>query len=741
MAFGKIISADNRGRKKNSQEANSSISSEGQGLKFRFDVSTFRLLGRELITDRITALFELVKNSYDANADNVSVEFYNVNKVSLNSKIIIRDDGLGMSYTDIKNKWMVIGTNSKRSSRLSPAPYFRKVVGQKGVGRFAVDKLGSTMTLTTKRADSPQITTLETDWKEYEKLSKQLDLFDPSNEELSANRKFFTDIENRYWVEKRNDDSHGTTIEITSIRDPWTELDIERAYKELAKLVSPINKLNHPFSIRIKSNEYENFKDLEVLSKAINHATEEITVKFDSENKLQESLKYEKGELKLITTPYKKMGPVYLKLYYFDKKAKDIYKKEYQGGNIDGLKIYRDGVITTPFAEYEAQDIKKRDILGIDKRRYSGFFDKVSSSDLLGFIEISETNNPSIIDSTNRQDFVDNEEYRELKSFIIEQLDELEKYLKGEKDREKRQTESNLKDARDKLKVFTSIVRDLRNTSPSDLHGQFDALEQQSIQIKAYVERGIKQYIDIDKKLTRQENLFLSLMSLQDYALEIAHVVRTSLGKIAGIASYLYRRLPETDLNEEFRGAAKQVYDEMQSLDSVVSFLLSYAKSNTDFKEFDMKVLIEKAFDMHKHIFEKENIKSIVEINSSLLITHNEKFVEDIIENLISNSVKAVKNNDGEKIIKCTGLVEENQFIIYFSDNGYGIKEEDKNRIFNIYHTSTAEQGGAGIGLYVVKTRIESMKGSVEVIENEFKPTGATFKIELPFNKYGIKNE
>lgn len=81
-------------------------SSEQNTLKWRFDVSTFRLIGRELITDRITALFELVKNCYDANAQNVYVEFYNVGAKNPDSKIIIRDDGSGMTLSDIKDKWI-----------------------------------------------------------------------------------------------------------------------------------------------------------------------------------------------------------------------------------------------------------------------------------------------------------------------------------------------------------------------------------------------------------------------------------------------------------------------------------------------------------------------------------------------------------------------------------------------------------------------------------------------------------
>ena len=77
-------------------------------LHFKFDVSTFRLLGRELITDRITALFELVKNCYDANAEKVDISFENLNPLSEQSRIIIVDDGLGMTFEDLRDKWMVI---------------------------------------------------------------------------------------------------------------------------------------------------------------------------------------------------------------------------------------------------------------------------------------------------------------------------------------------------------------------------------------------------------------------------------------------------------------------------------------------------------------------------------------------------------------------------------------------------------------------------------------------------------
>ena len=127
------------------------MSNNEKYLSFNFDVSAYRLLGRELITDRITALFELVKNAYDANSDNVFVEFYDINPKTDKARIIIKDDGAGMELSDIENKWMVIGTSSKRRERESAAPYKRKVSGKKGVGRFAVDQLGAKLILKTNK--------------------------------------------------------------------------------------------------------------------------------------------------------------------------------------------------------------------------------------------------------------------------------------------------------------------------------------------------------------------------------------------------------------------------------------------------------------------------------------------------------------------------------------------------------------------------------------------------------------
>ena len=699
-------------------------------LKFNFDVSAYRLLGRELITDRITALFELVKNSYDSNANHVTIEFININPLNSESKIIISDDGFGMDFSDVKNKWMVIGTSSKRREKTTPPPYNRNVSGKKGVGRFAVDKLGAKLILKTKKKNIDKLLCLETDWVNYSNIeNSQLSL------DLDEKKDFFTDIKNKYWLEESNFDYQGTLLEISRIDTVWSEEDITRAYKELSKLISPNNNdKKYPFKITIKS-QYENYKDKIVIPQLIDFSTLKIELSFNKETKTQQIIQCINNELKIIETSIGKCGPLNFTLYYFDKSAKEKYKKHFDT-EIEGVKIYRDGVITTPFAEYITEQNEQKDILGIDKRRYSGFFDKVSTRDLLGFLEITEKDNPNIIESTNRQGFVDNESWEQLRKFIIEQLTQLEKFLKVGKTKSREKTQSGLKGVKDTISDLKNDITFAKEASNPELKEVLTNIEKNLGKLQGTVNKSINDYIKLEEETKQTENLFFSLVSLQSYAAMFSHMTQHSIGHVIRDAEYFSKNYnSKNSYNERFLVVSERIYKEFLNLRHGVEFMLKYAKSDVDIEKINIKETLNHLFlDIYNERFRKENIKTIIEIDKDLIINYNRKAIEDIFDNLISNSIKALKYSN-DKIIKCSSSVSKEELTIYFSDNGIGIQDEDKYRIFDIFFTKTAEDGGAGMGLYTVKTRIESMQGTIEVIENELKPTGATFKIKLPFNK------
>lgn len=702
-------------------------------LHFKFDVSTFRLLGRELITDRITALFELVKNCYDANAENVDIIFENLNPLSEKSRIIIKDDGLGMTFEDIRDKWMVIGTSNKRRKRITPPPYNRIVAGKKGVGRFAVDKLGGKLVMKTKKKDSSVWHCLETDWTKYsEEEERQLSL---DFEELK-DKILFTDIDNKYWTEPAENNKHGTLLEITSLSDSWTENDIIRAYKELSKIVKPAFSVTYPFNIRFVVPEYSAYNNKMVESIVLAKATLSYNLKyrFDDSKKIyyQEYLVEEKGTIKIKEKPVEVFGPVGFTLYYYDQEGKKNFTKE---DRIDGIKVYRDGIIATPFAEYKAKRDEQKDLFGIDKRRWSGFFEKLSTRDIIGWVDITDELNPEIKDSTNRQDFVDNKEWAALKDFVINQIHQIELFLKHKKEITKKKNSEILKKADNEISDISKRINQIKKNSffaSPEVENELDDITKRLGVIKNTVSETSKDFDQLEKDKKQQENIMFSLVSLQAYAGQISHILRTSIGTIKRSAEFIEKWIPLKQKYDKSEKHAKQVFDEMNNLSKAMNFMLSYAEDDSTFEYFGIKEAISELFDeIYVSLFEDNGIKAEYYVEDDFELSYNKKAFQDMFGNLIDNSVKALRNVNNKRI-KCTSYRNNGSLVILFSDNGIGVPDENKDRIFDVFYTTTADLGGAGLGLYIIKSRLESIKGTITLEENEFKPTGATFKIIIP---------
>ena len=714
--------------------------SEDKKLKWRFDISTFRLIGRELITDRITALFELVKNCYDANATRVDVVFENVSydnavvddttkevRVNPGSKVVIEDNGYGMSFEDIRDKWMVIGTASKRTSPFSPRPFGRRCVGEKGIGRFAVDKLGDKVNIVTKKEEDDRWLNVEIDWNSY---------FNEVSPDEREHIRLFTDIENKYDYLDRNEGSgvSGTKLIVSSVREFWSKDDISRFYKEANKIVSPYTLLNPPFKIYITAREY-GWVEKPVEPDKIDFATEEAEITY--RDGIQETLYFDKdkGCIAKKDGPLRIFGGISLKIFYFDENARRNYYRKYKDVNdrIDGIKIYRDGIIATPFAEAEANPDRKRDILGIDKRLWQDIFNRISTREIIGILDITKDGNPKIIDATNRQDFIDNREYRELKEFILEQLRAFEELKIYKRELKRASVSDELKTAKENVDTFAHSVNRVIETNP-DLKKDLQPLVEQATKAGTSVKKAIEEQKKAEKEYIRKENMYLSIMSLQEYAIHIAHAVRTSLGKIQRKAEFFDKYYPDPEEEEYFKLYAKEIYQEMLVLNQVIDFMLSYSKSGLNFEDLNLNELVSGLFKSYETSLKAENIRSVVEIPDNLRINTNRQFFMDILQNMISNSVKALKGVP-DKTIKCSGYISENDLILSMSDNGIGIPLEKREWVFGVFNTTTAESGGAGIGLYVVKTRVESLKGKVEVVDSEFGKVGTTIKITLPFKK------
>jgi hypothetical protein len=221
---------------------------QNEATKLNFDVSTGlkRVLGRELITDDEVAIFELVKNSFDAGADTVHLFFGD-------ACIVVADNGSGMTYDDLINKWLFVAYSAKRED--GSAKDFRDIAaerrhyaGSKGIGRFSSDRLGKLIILQTraKRDKSRIVHRLTVDWERFEKDDKEhfdkvpVAYVDTSAFELPDElRKFGGSL------------SHGTVIEMQKLRRRWDRPRILALKSSLAKLINPFGDKGDRFSIVI----------------------------------------------------------------------------------------------------------------------------------------------------------------------------------------------------------------------------------------------------------------------------------------------------------------------------------------------------------------------------------------------------------------------------------------------------------------------------------------------------------
>lgn len=155
-------------------------------VKFRTNSRHISQLGRELVTDFVTALTELIKNAYDADADGVKIIFDNIK--SDDGKIIIIDTGTGMTQSDVENKWMVIGTNNKVRDNYSKLG--RKRVGKKGIGRFSVERLAENVSIYSF-TEYEKPFKFSINWNKYEEininnLKQKINILKNINDEDSA---------------------------------------------------------------------------------------------------------------------------------------------------------------------------------------------------------------------------------------------------------------------------------------------------------------------------------------------------------------------------------------------------------------------------------------------------------------------------------------------------------------------------------------------------------------------------
>lgn len=378
-------------------------------MRFKISSALKDLVGKDLIINDNIAIFELVKNSYDAYATKVEITFEE-------DRIIIADNGKGMTFDDVRNKWLFLGFSAKKDGSEDEhgknASYRDRIkrhyAGAKGIGRFSCDRLGQQLVLSTKDETSSKITQIFVDWSEFEQDQRT------EFAEIEIEYKYID--ANIYFPDNSNS---GTILEITglSTTDKWTRKKILELKRSLEKLINPLSETND-FQIEIicdreKDKDFEeianNKYDRDIvngllrnsISSIFNIKTTLIEVQLNH-NTIYTKIVDRGVEIYRISEnnyAFAELKDVKISLYYLNRSAKLNFTKlmGVEPVNYGSIFLFRNGFRIMPFGQ------PSDDSWGLDYRAQQGNRRFLGTRDLFGRVDIITDNVNDLKEVSSRE--------------------------------------------------------------------------------------------------------------------------------------------------------------------------------------------------------------------------------------------------------------------------------------------------------------------------------------------------
>jgi len=407
------------------------------GLTFKVKPRLLTLLGEQLIRDANLAVVELVKNAYDADATMCLVTLENPDNETT-GRILVEDDGVGMDEDTLRDVWMVIATDfrlKQRAAATRSQKFHRFPLGEKGLGRLSIHKLGRSIRLTTRVKGGDELV-MDFDWDAIESA----DDLDQAFVALEKRKpQFFTDKK------------HGTVFEVTRLREIWSRGELRRLYRSVNSLCSPFQGPTD-FEVTLSAPSKEEwlkgmFSAEDANKCAVYHvrgAFEGTSAFFDYDfsppdrYSKQLSKRHKKlTDIKLGRKEGRAVAPVDLSKHSIGKVDFDFWLfdrdpavlravtgdikglKDYLDEN-GGIRIYRDGIRVYDFGE------PGNDWLNLDLRRVNTPTARTSNNQILGALRLDATTSNDLREKTNREGFIENQAFADFRNAVISVLTQVE---------------------------------------------------------------------------------------------------------------------------------------------------------------------------------------------------------------------------------------------------------------------------------------------------------------------------
>ena len=732
---------------------------------FQSEARLLEELGERLVASSDIAIVELIKNSYDADAHLCEVKF-DKNQKYMN----IRDTGHGINETEFLEKWMRIATGSKQEEKLS-RNYKRKMTGAKGIGRFAARFLGDQLTLESVAYDNERnvktLLIVEFNWLHFSK-----------SEDINQ-------IKITYKLFKMPDGAEpGTTLKIEKLHPVknWDSFR-KKINTEVLRIISPLQGLDLK---RFKRKKKGSSQDPGFVVNFIGETDKENIIKENlAENVLKNYwarlvIDLEKGTLNYYIYIQGKEKPVLshkqqydsniinglvADIRFFPRRAGIFSKKEVDGkkawkwihencgvavidhgfrikpygfGDDDWLKISQDTARSE--RDWRSNIMKSNKKFEMEPEIYSApsrnpMLNLPNFHQLVGgvFVESGTGGNSDLIPSMDRQGYLENEAYVDLFEIVRAGSEMLALSDKNEKEKilEK---EARLATEKARKDIKTAIKQIAKLPSLTD------ADRNRLIKEFSFLAKNIEEKDKYDRK-AREGLETISLLGV--VAAFMTHESKRILSNLEKVLKKL------KELSAKHKEIAKPLGEIQQSYEEFLGYLdytSTYVKSVNLAERFTFKSLpqIERIISKFGRVIKESKIEIIKDIDRELETPPLPVAIySGVILNLYTNAVKAIisgtKDNKEPQLL-FRAWNEKRKHIVEVSDNGIGIPPALKERIWDPLFTTTSNLNnpfgsGMGLGLSLVKKAVNSVGGTIELVEPSSKGFSTCFRVEFRFPK------
>jgi len=669
------------------------------------------------------------------------------------NRIIVSDEGTGMSQKDLLDNYLVIGTPSRKRAidaalaatdeRTARPPY----LGEKGIGRLSAMRLGNTLTVETAQQADKRMNLLKIDWNLFGDLDAMLDEIPISPERGGS---------------KPGEDWSGTRLVIGAVAADWTHDRVQHLCEhDFARLTDPFTDAKRRPRIamfwngdrvsvahmdrRLLDHAHASVKGrfryaggspvLECRFEAINlgfehpHEVEDRTFTVPD---LEGAISGTSGDVPM--TALQDLGAFQFEAYWFNRQrltridsigdqkvVRDLQKRW------SGILLFRDGFRVLPYGEDED------DWLAMDRRALASTGYLLNKTQFVGRVAISRLGNPQLIDQTNREGLrVCPEQQAFISLLQLALQSQLREFLKDVERRHKNQP-IDMKDARTEVETlerrakaaFTQIKRVVPESSPLLIE-----LQRTFAEIKAFFERAEQRVTEIENENRQMLQMAGVGLLVEVVAHELARATENALGALEALRGKALPQQTATLLDS--------LRSEMTSVSKRVRVLDPLSVSGRQRKEvFNLGGLIEDVLSGHEAQFKRHQITLKLKLPEAPIRVRVVKgMMVQIIENLLSNSVywlELRKDHERDFEPRITITLGADPLRMTYEDNGRGIAVENKEKVFRAFFSLKEKSKRRGLGLYIARDCAEYHGGELFLDDRVSKDTGRLHRFVLQF--------